>query len=54
VGDNKKSKYKNTTAPAYIMKASGRMATKFYNILDFGTGFGEWLALGPVRLISRE
>jgi hypothetical protein len=36
------------------MKACGKMATKFYNILNFGTRMGEWSALDPVRLISRE
>jgi hypothetical protein len=36
------------------MKACGRMATKFYYILNFGTGLGEWSALGTVSLISRE
>jgi hypothetical protein len=30
------------------------MATNFYSILDFGTGLGEWSALGPFRLISWE
>jgi hypothetical protein len=52
MGDNKNNNHKNTYAPAHTLKACGRMATKFYTFLNFGTGCGEWSALGPVRLIS--